>query len=207
MKVNEIFYSIQGEGPQVGMPAWFIRTTGCNLSCSWCDTKYALKNGKEMSFQEIKDQINNGCKNIVFTGGEPLLQEDLLALIKYLDDYNFFVETNGTIYKQELIGFAKFIVSPKLQFMNPKYLQTLQKWASHATFKFVVDSSLTCQMAVNLCKQVGKEYDIYFMPLGTEENQIKRTMLYLIDWCKEHAPNVRISPRLQISLYKNQRGV
>jgi len=207
MKINEIFYSVQGEGPETGMVCWFIRTTGCNLTCSFCDTPYAFNEGTEMTFEQISEQINNDCKNIVITGGEPLLQKDLLDLIKYLGNYNFYIETNGTIFKQELLGYAKFIVSPKPQFMNKKYLETLKKWNYLSTFKFVVDNANDCNKALELCKQIGKENDIYFMPLGTDSKQIKKKIREIVKWCKINAPHVKVSSRLQIDLYGNKKGV
>jgi len=70
------------------MPAWFIRFSGCNLACNYCDSKYA-KDGKEMSIKEIIDQVNqNDCKNVVLTGGEPLLQSDIEKCIKELTKAN-----------------------------------------------------------------------------------------------------------------------
>jgi len=208
MKVNEIFYSIQGEGPQVGMPAWFIRTTGCNLNCSWCDTKYALTNGEEMSIKDINSEVSqNGCKNIVITGGEPMLQEELLELIKGLKDKKIYVETNGTIYKSNLIGFATFIVSPKPQFLNPNYLNVLQRWETHADFKFVIADRIDFDNAIRLCAKIGKKDGIYFMPRGTTEEELKKVMLRLVKWIKKDAPYVNLTPRLHIHLYGQKRGV
>ena len=207
MKINEIFYSIQGEGPQVGMPAWFIRTTGCNLSCSWCDTKYALKDGQEMSIKDIKGKINNGCKNIVITGGEPFLQEDLLDLLKSLTNKNVYIETNGTIYKSNCIGMANFIVSPKPQFLNPNYLKVLKKWSTHAVFKFVIEDRIDFDRALKICAECSKDEDIYFMPMGTTEKTLKENMIKIIKWIKKDAPYVNLTPRLHIYLYGKQRGV
>ena len=88
MQVNEIFKSIQGEGPNFGKPAIFLRTAQCNLKCTWCDTKYTWdwknydfsKEVKEMTIDEVKDAITElEIKHLVITGGEPLLQQDDLA--------------------------------------------------------------------------------------------------------------------------------
>jgi 7-carboxy-7-deazaguanine synthase len=85
MKVNEIFYSIQGEGTLVGVPSIFLRLTGCNLRCSFCDTTYAYEQGTEMSIQEILDEIKKfACTTVCLTGGEPLLQKDAPKLIEWL---------------------------------------------------------------------------------------------------------------------------
>jgi len=83
MKVNEIFFSLQGEGKWTGLPNVFIRTAGCNLRCSYCDTKYAYFNGKEMRVDDILKKIRNyPCKYLCITGGEPLLQKDIHELIE-----------------------------------------------------------------------------------------------------------------------------
>jgi len=207
MKINEIFLSIQGEGPQVGMPAWFIRTSGCNLDCDFCDSKYA-KDGKEMSIESIVDAVsNNNCKNVIITGGEPFIQKELLMLIKALRDCKVYVETNGTIFKPELIGFATFIVSPKPQFLNAKYMKALRQWVPHATFKFVTGSRKDFNEAITLCKKLGKKNNIYFMPLGIENDEIKSKMISIGEWIKDEELDVWLSPRLQISLYGNKRGV
>lgn len=95
-KITEIFYSIQGEGFHVGMPAVFVRFATCNLKCSFCDTDFTNK--QEMTKEEIKEEVykqNKFVKNIVFTGGEPLLQLDG-DLIHEFTDVNIFIETNGT---------------------------------------------------------------------------------------------------------------
>lgn len=100
MRVTEIFYSIQGESSFAGMPCTFIRLTGCNLRCTWCDTEYSFYGGSEMSHGEILAEIEKvGCKIVEFTGGEPLLQRAVYALITELLDreYTVLVETGGSI--------------------------------------------------------------------------------------------------------------
>ena len=100
MKVCEIFTSIQGESSYAGMPCTFIRMTGCNLRCSYCDTTYAYYEGRELSIEEILGQVKRAGINLVeITGGEPLLQREVYPLIKRLikDDYKVLVETNGSL--------------------------------------------------------------------------------------------------------------
>lgn len=82
MKVNEIFYSVDGESKRSGQLAAFIRLTGCNLRCSYCDTKYAFNDGREMTANEIADAVKD-YRNVTLTGGEPLLQDchELLRLL------------------------------------------------------------------------------------------------------------------------------
>lgn len=100
LRVNEIFESIQGESTYSGIPCVFVRLTGCNLRCSYCDTTYAYDEGPVMSLSEIITKVNGyGCKNVCITGGEPLLQENVSKLINLLKKnlYRMFVETNGSL--------------------------------------------------------------------------------------------------------------
>ena len=103
LQVNEIFQSVQGEGIWVGSPCTFIRLSGCNLRCSWCDTKDSWEQGKNMSIPEILQHINPTSRNmIVITGGEPLLQNnDILPLVQALKKLpgspRIHLETNGTL--------------------------------------------------------------------------------------------------------------
>jgi len=99
LRVNEIFYSIQGESTFAGLPCVFVRLTGCNLRCSYCDTQYAYEQGNDLSLTEIQQQIfNYNCNLIEITGGEPLLQPETVDLAKSLSEHNkqVLVETNGT---------------------------------------------------------------------------------------------------------------
>lgn len=100
MKINEIFKSIQGETSYQGLPFIFIRTTGCNLRCNWCDTAYAYYEGTDYSIDEVLKIIEKfDCRNAVITGGEPLLQEETPRLVEQLihNGYMVLVETNGSI--------------------------------------------------------------------------------------------------------------
>jgi 7-carboxy-7-deazaguanine synthase len=105
MRINEIFYSIQGESSFSGWPCAFIRLTGCNLRCSYCDTVYAYNEGREMSIPEILDAVADyPAKLVLVTGGEPLLQQDVSALLRELleREYAVCVETGGHVPLQGL---------------------------------------------------------------------------------------------------------
>ena len=100
LRVNEIFHSIQGESSFAGFPCVFVRMTGCNLRCSYCDTQYAYDEGEELSSDEIIKRVKRyGCSLVEITGGEPLLQKDTPLLISALLDEGFRVllETNGSL--------------------------------------------------------------------------------------------------------------
>lgn len=99
LKVNEIFYSIQGESTYAGCPCVFVRLTGCNLRCSYCDTQYAYKAGEDVAFSDIVNQIaSHQCSLVEVTGGEPLIQKETPALVHDLLEkgYKVLLETNGS---------------------------------------------------------------------------------------------------------------
>lgn len=104
LRVCEIFASIQGEGRQIGRPTVFVRLAGCNLRCTWCDTKYALDGGNELAVDEIVNKVNEfNLGSVCITGGEPMIQlGPLKGLIKQLKriGYQITLETNGTIYDE-----------------------------------------------------------------------------------------------------------
>jgi len=118
LRVNEIFYSIQGEGARTGTPAVFIRLSGCNLSCDFCDTKYH-RFGFDLDVADILTAVMeyDPCRQVVITGGEPLLQEDTELLAYNLHVRNFFVqlETNGSLPLHQPKDFDWITVSPKIK--------------------------------------------------------------------------------------------
>jgi 7-carboxy-7-deazaguanine synthase len=100
LRVNEIFYSIQGESSRSGYPCVFVRLSGCNLRCSYCDSRYAYAEGEELSIDRIIGKVGTfGCSIVEVTGGEPLLQEETPVLVKRLLDrgYTVLLETNGSM--------------------------------------------------------------------------------------------------------------
>lgn len=102
MRITEIFHSIQGESSYAGRPCVFVRTTGCNLRCVWCDTEYSFYGGRDMSVDEIVaevERIGRGCRLVELTGGEPLLQHEIGTLARRLLDagYTVLCETSGSL--------------------------------------------------------------------------------------------------------------
>ncbi len=97
--VNEMFFSIQGESSFAGLPCFFVRLTGCNLRCSYCDTRYAYEDGRDMSLQEVLSTLPSDYRGLVeVTGGEPLLQDACLELVDRLlrRGHTVLIETNGS---------------------------------------------------------------------------------------------------------------
>lgn len=163
--INEIFYSIQGEGSRVGLPCIFVRLQGCLLRCSWCDTPYALerKEKKElMTGFEIFEKIRHyNCKFLMLTGGEPLEQDDVFEFIKMASDigYEVVIETNGQVLCDKVDKRAVKIMdfkcpasnmSKKNNFENVNYLNAQDE------VKFVI-SDLD---DYNWAKDIIQKYDL-----------------------------------------------
>ena len=117
LKVNEIYYSVQGESTAAGLPCIFVRLTFCNLRCTYCDTEYAFYEGKDLSIPEIISEIKKyDCKLVEITGGEPLVQMDeCLNLMKQLSDNGFEVllETGGSLSIKDIDSRVKIIMDLK----------------------------------------------------------------------------------------------
>ncbi|NTW49529.1 MAG: radical SAM protein, partial [Chlorobiales bacterium] len=116
LKVNEIFYSIQGESSRAGWPCVFVRLTGCNLRCTYCDTDYAFYDGTEYSCEAIVEKVRSfGCNLVEITGGEPLLQEDVYPLMETLCDlgYEVLLETGGHIVANRVDTRVRKIIDMK----------------------------------------------------------------------------------------------
>jgi 7-carboxy-7-deazaguanine synthase len=212
MKVNEIFYSIQGESSFAGLPCAFVRLTGCNLRCSYCDTTYAFFEGQEMMVPEILRKIEAFPTRLALvTGGEPLLQKTVHELLRNLLDreYTVLLETGGHLSVAEVDVRVHKIMDFKCpssgmaehnDFDNVRYL------TRNDELKFVVrdreDFDWACDIARrhDLCARVG---DILFSPAAN-------TLSYpdLAHWIL----NCGFPARLQIQLHKIiwpdvQRGV
>jgi 7-carboxy-7-deazaguanine synthase len=123
LPVNELFYSLQGEGKLAGIPSVFVRTSGCNLRCWFCDSYHTSwePTGGWLSVDKIVDEVRSyeDADHVVLTGGEPMLHEESVQLLDELADYGYHttVETNGTIYRDAAIDLAS--ISPKLQSSTP----------------------------------------------------------------------------------------
>ena len=116
MQITEIFKSIQGESTHAGMLCVFVRLTGCNLRCSWCDSEYTFTGGEHYSIDDIMAQVKAfGCKLVEVTGGEPLAQKEAFTLIKRLcdDDYEVLIETGGYVSTADVDPRAKVILDIK----------------------------------------------------------------------------------------------
>jgi len=225
--VSEIFLSIQGEGVHSGTPSVFLRTYRCNLTCTWCDSKYTwldqdkARPGVEytpMSASGVIDKIASyGCKHLVLTGGEPLLHQRTLApLLETLKKEGFYieVETNGTVAPSAAIAELVdcFNVSPKISNSQIEesvrtrpdslraFLRTKKAW-----FKFVVCDLKDVEEVEGMVSRFSIPRDrVLLMPEGIDAATLLARSNWLADVCKERG--FRLSMRLHILLFGNKRG-
>ena len=225
MQINEIFKSIQGEGPNFGKPAIFLRTAQCNLKCTWCDTKYTwdwenydyTKEVKEMTLEEIKEQLLDlEIKHLVITGGEPLLQQDDLAdLLSFLKpDFYVEIETNCTILPNKMLTdlVDQWNVSPKTENSgNPLELYENDECyyffanQKNCFFKYVVeDESDIPEIKKFVTKYNIPENHVQLMTQASTKEEISAREKSISELAK--ANNFLFSPRLHVAMWGAQRG-
>lgn len=226
-----VFYSIQGEGKSMGLPACFLRLHLCNLTCTWCDTRYTWDKTQEEFWTESVDsptervaqmiQSTWGCtderieKRLVITGGEPLLQQkEIQKLLELLPEWNIEIETNGTIMPQaELLERCQFNCSPKLanslvkekRRIRTNVLRILNE--KNTTFKFVVEKPSDLEEIDQVFVQELDldPHKILVMPEGTSSPMLHTTIAKIIDVAK--VKGYRILTRLHCEIWGDQRGV
>ena len=214
MKISEIFYSIEGEGIEIGRPEIFIRLAGCNLRCTWCDTPYALENGKKTDIKEILQEVNKyPCKSVSITGGEPLLQKaELLELARQLKglDYWMQINTNGTIFDEEIFDLVDLITMDcKCPSSGMKSdLEVLRKtknlFGSKSQFKFVLSNWEDYRYAKNIVLSSFKDRaNIIFQPEWGNREFAKK----LVEFVKRDGLDVRVILQQQRLIWGIKRGV
>ncbi len=161
LKVNEIFYSIQGESSYAGLPCAFIRLSGCNLRCSYCDTSYAYDQGEPMSINEIIEQVDLfRCPLVEVTGGEPLLQAGTPSLIEKLLNrgYRVLLETNGSLDISRTDSRCIRIMDIKCPGScesDKNDLANLRRLSPHDQIKFVITGKKDYEFAKQLIRSDG----------------------------------------------------
>ena len=228
MRIAEIFYSIQGEGLLAGVPSIFIRTSGCNLRCHWCDTPYASwkPEGPEMSIEEILKKISGwDCNHIVLTGGEPMIAPDLPELATALKKQkkHITIETAGTILPNG-IPCDLASLSPKLSNSTPSperdlawakkheatrlQPEVISEWIRKYPFqlKFVVSTETDLAEIKSLLVKLPKiPVDrVLLMPEGIDSKTLASRSPWLVEICKRGG--FRFCPRLHIDLFGHKRG-
>jgi 7-carboxy-7-deazaguanine synthase len=227
MRIAEIFYSVQGEGSLVGVPSIFVRTSGCNLRCSWCDTPYTSWNpeGEDLSIGEILNRAlaldgSDAARHVVLTGGEPMIAPGIVELSEGFRErgMHITVETAGTVLTP--VACDLMSISPKLANSTPEGVFRAQHErlrqqpdvlakliiAYDYQLKFVIaregDLDEVCSIVSQLGAPTGK---VILMPEGISADVLKERGVWLAEICKRYG--FRFSPRLHVDLYGNRRGV
>jgi len=178
MKIAEIFTSIQGEGSSSGYPTVFIRFAGCNLRCRYCDTPAAQEEcGAEMEAEAIAEEVQqSGVTHVCVTGGEPLLQQDLPALLKILHDFGheITIETNGTVDFRSCQEYATVCMDVKCPSSGEKSDLSLLQWIRPKdSVKFVIGTDEDLRYAHETLKQNAVRGTVFWSPVfGTDPMKI-----------------------------------
>jgi 7-carboxy-7-deazaguanine synthase len=227
MKIAEIFYSIQGEGLLSGVPSVFVRTTGCNLRCWFCDTDFTSWHpiGDQLSVSEILDRVAEfPARHVVVTGGEPLLAGGIEDLCRELHErgYHITVETAATVFKPIACDLGS--LSPKLSGSTPFHREEgrfaarhealrlqpdiIRRFMEHCNYqlKFVIDNPAEVDEVRALLHELRLTdvSRVLLMPQGVTSEEVRARGLWLVEACKQHG--FRYCPRLHIELYGNSRG-
>lgn len=228
MRIAEIFHSIQGEGLLAGLPSVFVRTSGCNLRCHWCDTPYASwkPEGPEMTIEEIIRKVKEwDCHHVVLTGGEPMIAPDLPALAAALRKAgkHITIETAATVLPMG-IECDLASLSPKLSNSTPPPERdpawakkhedarlrpdVIAEWIKNYEFqlKFVVSTEKDLSEIKGLLFRLSPVPSdrVLLMPEGTDSKTFVSRSPWLVEICKREG--FRFCPRLHIELFGHTRG-
>lgn len=229
MLIAEIFYSLQGEGELTGVPSVFVRTSGCNLRCNWCDTPYASwqPEGTPMRVEEIVAEVKkHPARHVVLTGGEPMVAKDIHELAAALKKhgYHITIETAATIAPGG-IACDLASLSPKLKNSSPDARldeawrqkhgtlrwqpAVVRSWVDQYGYqlKFVVSEAEDVNEVDSMLAELGRDIPaakVLLMPEGITVDALRAKAGWLGGLCK--ARGYRYAPRLQIELYGNKRG-
>jgi len=223
LKIAELFYSLQGEGALVGVPSVFIRASGCNLRCAWCDTPYTSwqPEGVEMELDRILDEVKaHPARHAVVTGGEPMIAPEIVPLTERLGALGLHVtvETAGTVFQPVFCDLMS--ISPKLANSVPDgrwaaqhdrvriqqdvLCELMSRYAYQ--LKFVVERPQDLDEIRGLIERLRAARDrVILMPEGVEAERLHERSLWLAEICKDEG--FRFSPRLHVDLWGNRRGV
>jgi 7-carboxy-7-deazaguanine synthase len=224
MRIAEIFYSVQGEGGLVGVPSVFVRTSGCNLRCSWCDTPYTSWNpeGDDLSVDEILARASafGAARHAVLTGGEPMIAPGIVELSRRFRERGMHVtiETAGTVFAA--VECDLMSISPKLSNstpegvfekqherlrLQPEVLLRLMALCDYQ-LKFVIARPEDVDEARAVVAQVAAPASkVILMAEGIVAETLDARGVWIAEICKQLG--FRFSPRLHVQLYGNRRGV
>ena len=210
LKINEIFYSIQGESSYSGLPCTFIRLTYCNLRCSYCDTEYAFYNGSDMKINEIIQEVRKyPTKLIMITGGEPLLQKGSINLMQELlnNNYSVMLETSGSLKLKDVPKSVIKIVDfkcPSSNMMDKNDWTIINDIKKEDEIKFVIANKKDYDWSKKMIKKhnLNQTCPILFSPVYDKIN-ISR----LAEWILEDGLTIKLQMQLHKHIFGDKKGV
>lgn len=208
MRICEIFTSIQGEGLTMGSPTVFVRTVGCNLRCSWCDTGYSFEGGTEMTVDEIVDRVGD-CFRVCLTGGEPMLQPDSVDLIERLVSKGIQVvlETNGSVDlsavpDDPLVMISMDIKCPASRMTDRMHWPNVNLLGGKDQLKFVILDDGDLDFAVDFVRSNDIRCPVIFGPVGGTDR-----LEWLVERVLREGIDVRVLPQLHKIIWGDRQGV
>ena len=201
LKINEIFYSIQGETTYVGAPTVFVRTTACNLRCTYCDTKYSYYEGDMRALEDLLKEIDSyGAPHVCVTGGEPLLQKEVHTLMKELCDkgYKVSLETSGSKSIEHVDPRVKVILdvkTPESGAADSFLMENIGFSTPSTEYKFVICSEADLDWSENFCRQHNL-FEKFMVLYSPSYGQVSER------WLAEKILQKKSSARLQLQLHK-----
>jgi 7-carboxy-7-deazaguanine synthase len=204
MRITEIFHSIQGESSHAGRPCVFVRLTGCNLRCTWCDSEYTFTGGERLSLDEVMARVASyGCRLVEITGGEPLAQAESFELIARLCDegHEVLIETSGSIDTTPVDARAKLILDikcPGSGEADKNRWSNLERLRAHDEIKFVIADRTDYEFAKKIIEEWKLDrFTILFSPVWGVMD-----MKALAEWMLAD----RVPARFQTQLHKHIWG-
>ena len=207
LNITEIFYSLQGEAKEVGIPTVFVRLTGCPLRCNYCDTVYAFKGNNPLSIQHILDEVAQyNTRYVCVTGGEPMAQSNCLKLLDSLIDsgYNVSMETSGSIDIAPVnnkVSIVMDIKTPSSTEEHQNRYENLPILKSKDQLKFVIASRSDFDWCNEILDNHEVESEVLFSPVYESLKPVQ-----LADWILEKKLNVRLQVQLHKILWGDQKG-
>ena len=207
LNITEIFYSLQGEAKEVGIPTVFVRLTGCPLRCNYCDTAYAFKGNNPLSIQHILDEIAQyNTQYVCVTGGEPMAQSNCLKLLDALidNDYKVSMETSGSIDIAPVnskVSIVMDIKTPSSTEEHQNRYENLSILKNKDQLKFVIASRSDFDWCTKILENHEVESEVLFSPVYESLRPVE-----LADWILEKKLNVRLQIQLHKILWGDQKG-
>ena len=208
--INEIFTSIEGETSYQGIPMLFIRFTGCNLRCKYCDTKYAYEEGKDYSLNNLLKIVENSELEFVhITGGEPLIQKNLIELLKFIKEKRILIETNGSVdirpFQFENTVLIIDIKTPGSGEADKNHFQNLNYIRESDEIKFVITDKNDYLWAKGLIEKSNLLERGFVINLSPAIPNLKPSLL--ADWIVRDRLNVRYNLQIHKFIWGDRRGV